>query len=195
MSNQDERDEYGKVWDDRGTKQLGKFTEHPWGYTIKIVGGIVAFFVVLSLLGNAFGIVNIYWQAEQSKLTIKPRVTQATYQTGNALHFISYFHDQCNTIYADNQQVANALSTLQADQATLAGIPSSNPIAQQQAANSVQTDQTDLLGVKDQLANDVADYDAKSATQTANPFKANDLPYRISLTGKGLVKGSLGSCH
>lgn len=198
MSNKDVRGEYDKVWDDRGTKQYGDFTDHPTRYSLKIIvgviGGIVAFVVVISLIANAFGVVNVYWQAQQAKLTVEPRVTKATYGTSNALHFIAYFHDQCNTINSDNQQAANAASTLKNDQATLAGIPSSNPIAQQQAANSVQADQTNLLGVKDQLSNDVTDYDSKSATQTANPFKAAGLPYRISLNKNGLLKGSI-NCH
>ena len=168
-----------QVWEERSLKRYGQFTDHPWRFTAVVVGGIIAFVLLLSLVGNITGIANVYWGAEKAKLTVNPRVTQATYGTDNALQNIAYFHNQCNTILADQQNVINAKQTLTTDQATLKS--ATDPIAQQQAGTAVTQDQSTLTGTKDQLSNDVRDYDAKSATQTANPFKANNLPYRISV--------------
>lgn len=187
------RSEYlDEKWSQRSLRAYSDFTEHPVRTTGLWVGSIVAFFLILGLIGNAFGIANVYWQAEQAKLTVKPRVTQATYGTDNALSNISYFHNQCNTILADNQNVTNAQVTLTQDRATLAS--ATDPIAQSQDGQAVSQDNTNLLGAKDQLSNDVRDYDSKSATQTANPFKANNLPYRIDLAPNGTLQGTV-NCH
>lgn len=186
----DRYDDLNKVWDDRAHKTYGRFTDRPVRTILYAVGGIVAFCLALSLIGNATGIVSIYWQAEKAKLTVNPRVTQQVYSTGNALHNIAYFHDQCNTILADEQNVVNAQTQLKTDEATFHA--TTDPIAQQQAGTAVTQDQTTLTGTKDQLSNDVRDYDSKSATQTANPFKAANLPYRINISpATGEVEGTI----
>lgn len=186
-------DDVNKVWDDRGFKAYSDFTDKPVKTTVVWVATIIGVLLALSLIGNALGVANIYWQAEQAKLTVNPRVTKATYGTDNALHNIAYFHDQCNTILADQQNVVNAEETLKVDQATLK--ETSDPIAQQQAGSAVAQDQTAVLGARDQLSTDVRDYDSKSATQTAAPFKAANLPARITINpSTGLLSGTV-ECH
>ena len=178
-----------RVWDDRTFGAYASITDHPWRW----VGGIVAVIIGLTLLGNALDIVSVYWNAEKAKATVNGRVTQATYGTDNALSNIAYFHNQCNTILTDQQNVVNAKSTLATDQGVFNA--AATPIGQEQAGQTVSQDETALLGSKDQLSTDVRDYDAKSATQTANPFKAANLPYRISINpSTGLLEGSV-NCH
>jgi hypothetical protein len=184
-----------EVWDDRTFKWYADFTDHPGRTILTWAVTIIAFVLILGLIGQLTGIANVYWGAEKAKITAPARVTQSTYGTDNVLHNVSYFHDQCNTILADQQNVVNARATLKQDQAAFNAIPASNPIAQQQAASSLQQDQVNLVGAKDQLSNDVRDYDSKSATQTANPFKAHNLPYRISLNPvTGELAGPI-NCH
>lgn len=185
-------DEVGKAWDDRVARAAVRLTDNPKRTALKWGAGLTAFLLVMLVIGNALSITNVFWNAEKAKLTVQPRVTQQTYSTGNALHFISYFHSQCNTILADEQAYENALSQLAVDQKTLSSV--TDPIAQQQAGQAVSTDNTDAVGAKDQLSNDVRDYDARSADQTAEPFKAAGLPHRIDLTGKGLLDGNI-NCH
>jgi hypothetical protein len=178
------------VWNERLFRRYADFTDHPVRTVTTWIVSIVVVVALLGVIGNALGIANVYWQAEQAKLTVNPRVTQAVYGTSNALVNIAYFHNQCNTILADQTNVENATTTLAQDKATLAS--ASDPIAQQQAGQAVTQDDVNLLGAKDQLSTDVRDYDSKSATQTANPFKAHNLPYRIQINPTtGLLAGSV----
>lgn len=190
-------DDLDKVWDDRTFKAYADFTDHPVKTTLVWVGTVLALLLALSLIGNALGIANIYWQAEQAKLTINPRVTRTTYSTQNALVNIAYYHNQCNTITVDEAQVANAAAALASDKQQFAA--ATDPITQSQLGSQVSTDNTNLFGIKNQLQNDVGDYNAKSATQTSNPFKANNLPYRIVVNTDGKAIDSIThqpvNCH
>jgi hypothetical protein len=188
----DRWDDLGKKWDDKSYKHASDLTNNTRWTIVKYSVAFIVFLVVLTLVGNALSIVNVFWGADKAKITEPARVTQATYSTGNALVNIAYFHAQCQDILADQQNYQNALQTLAVDQNTLKTV--SDPIAQEQAGSAVSQDQSAVLGVKDQLANDVAEYNAKSATQTANPFKAHNLPYRFVLNGHGLLDGS-PSCN
>lgn len=189
MTDQDRYADLDKVWDDRAFKWYSDFTHHPGRAIATWLATLIAVCFVLSLIGNATGIVSVYWQAEKAKLTVKPRVTQQVYSTGNALSNISYFHRQCNNVLADQQNVQNAVQQLGVDKQTFQA--TSDPIAQQQAGTAVTQDESTLTGTKDQLSNDVRDYNAHSADQTSNPFKAAGLPYRIQLNKQGLLKGSV----
>lgn len=202
MSAPDRRsDDLDKVWDDRGLKAYGEFTDQPIKTGIKwtaltiggAIAGVVVLIVVITMIAGLLSTGNAFFQAQQAKLTVKPRVTQATYGTDNALVNIAYFHNQCNDVLADEQNVINAKKQLSLDRQTLA--QTTDPIAQQQAGTAVTQDVTQVTGTEDQLSNDVRDYDSKSATQTANPFKANNLPYRISVNPTtGELAGNV-SCH
>lgn len=189
MTDEDRYGDLDQVWSDRAFKWYADFTDHPVCSIATWVASIVALCAVLSLIGNATGIVSIYWQAEKAKLTVNPRVTQQVYSTGNALSYISYFHRQCNNVLADQQNVQNAEQQLIVDKQTFAA--TSDPIAQQQAGTAVTQDESVLIGTKDQLSNDVRDYNAHSADRTSNPFKASGLPVRIQLNKQGLLKGSV----
>lgn len=161
-----------------------------WGVVILIL------VFVLTLLSNAVGIASIYWNAGVAKLTAGPRVTQAVYgNANNIISNISYFHNQCNDIITDQQNVENAISTLGADKDAAASATQGDPIGESEALQTVQEDNVALLGVKDQLSFDVRDYDSKSANYTNNPFKAANLPYRISVDpSTGLLAGNV-NCH
>lgn len=178
-----------EVWEDRSFKAYAHFTDHPWRWVV----GAIAVIVALSLVGNVLGVISVYWGAERAKLTAPGRVTQATYGTSNVLRNIAYFHDQCNTILVDEQNVRNGRVALQVDQTTLSA--ATDPIAQEHAGQAVEQDATNINGAIDQLSVDVRAYDAKSATQTANPFKAHNLPYRISINPQTGLLASSVNCN
>src|SRR5207248_4697388 len=65
---------------------------------VKWTAIIVAVVVFLSVIGNALGIVNVFWQAKRAKLTAQPRVTSKVYETENIIAQVNRFHERCTGV-------------------------------------------------------------------------------------------------
>jgi hypothetical protein len=155
------------------------------GWIAAGVAGVVLLIVVL----NALSVVSVFWQADKAQITVPAREKIFRYGTGNAVTNIAYFHTQCNDVLGDEQNVVNATQALRQDSRDSR---STDPIKASQAQSLLQQDETYLIGAKDQLSNDVRDYDARSASSLSAPFKESGLPQRISIDPRsGELAGSV----
>lgn len=148
--------------------------------TLAIVGGFVGFvalvLVVLALAG-VFEVAGQKQQAIVSKATAGDRVTQRTFSTDNAFNAVAFFHNTCNDAHRDANIVRSNLTKQQADER--AAKLETDPLRQQQALDRLDQDNQAVAGAKQQLQDDAASYNAKSANYTQSPFKDEGLPYRI----------------
>lgn len=156
-----------------------KFTAHPWRQVAKWFAGALAICLLLSVVGNALGIVSVFWGAEKAKITNPARVTQKVYDPNNTIAQISFFHNQCEQVNADAQIVSQNAQTYLNDKQVLANAAS--PIEQQQARDTLLQDQQNITGPKNALVSRAADYNSRSEQSTANVFKDSGLPGKINV--------------
>lgn len=173
---QRERDE---VWDRRADRAADSLTYHPWWTALKWGLGLLAVLLVLSVVGNAFGILSVWWGGEQAQITNPSRVKQQVFDPNNTIAQISFFHNQCEGVNADAQIVSQNAATYLADKRVLAG--ATDPISQQQARDALLQDQQNITGPRNALVQRAADYNSRSQQSTANVFKGHGLPRRIDV--------------
>lgn len=168
-------------------KNPGRFIAF-WGFIL--LGAII----LLTLIGNALGIANIYWQAEKAKLTIKPRITQQIYTPENAFAQINFFHDQCRGVVADLNIFKNNRERYEAD--VQAAHLETDPIKRQADIEALSTEQQDVTGALNAAQQAAQAYNSQSAKYTATPFKDHNLPYRIELpAGEAAAANFIVNCQ
>lgn len=161
---------------DRALNVYSKWTTHPIRTTSFWVGSIVAFFVALSLIGNLFGVANIYWQAEQSKLTLKPRLTIYSNSTGNAVAQKAFFTSTCNDVRAaySNWQIAEQnVITLEAN--------IKSGVVQDPTGATMEQTQSIAQGLETAVPTAAAAYNARAANSTANQYIPSGYPKSINV--------------
>jgi hypothetical protein len=147
--------------------------------TILKLGGItVAVIVALTVLANAIGIASIYWSAESAKITAAPRVTQSIYGTENIIAKVALFHDRCTGVVRDLNVFQNNYQRFIADKEA---VKTATGLEAQSAKESMSNDISDYTAALNVAQEDAASYNSASAQYTQNPFKSQNLPYRIEL--------------
>lgn len=151
-----------------------------WTLLKAAVIGTVIVLVCVALVGLATT-GSVFFAGTAAKVTNPSRVQQKVYDPNNTIAQIAFFHNTCNTAAAQFRIVQNNQKRLKADEH--AAQFATSPIQQQQAVDSLASDQTDVTGAQNALETTVADYNSRSAQSTANVFKDNDLPERLSADG------------
>lgn len=175
----DPRDER---WRQRADREYSRATYHPWLTATKWLLLVVLVGVVLAGLAGLLSTGSVFFAGQKAKITNPARVQRQVYDPNNTIAQIAFFHNTCNTAAAQQRIVQTNEARYRADQ-TAAHL-STSPIQQQQAIESLSQDATDVAGAKNALETTVADYNSRSAQSTANVFKDNNLPDRLSATGQ-----------
>ena len=155
------------------------FENNPVKTFLKAFGILFAIVIVLSIIGNATGIVSIYWQAEEAKITAAPKVTRQVYQPENIISQVYFFTTTCEDVGKDYANWHSNEADYQRE-IQIAGNARTQGEATQ-ANNAAQQLTTAVSGALQQLQQDAASYNARSINYTANPFKDRSLPYRIEV--------------
>lgn len=172
-----------KKWEDRTERSFENFTNHPKTYLAKLVGIVVVVIVALSLIGNALGIANIYWQATKAKITAAPRVTTQVYDTNNIIAQVKFFHDKCVGVKEKVNIFQNNYARYQNN--LRAAELQTDPLQRQVALDALGPAQADVTAALNGAQSDAAEYNSAAANPTINPFRTifsqNNLPERIEL--------------
>lgn len=164
-------------------REAGRFADHPKRTTAKWVAYGIAVLVALSVIGNALGIANIYWEAGKAKLTAAPRVTKAVYSTENIIQQVNLFHERCNQVQEKIKVFENNYERLTADR--VAAKDQTDPLERYAAVQGLVGDQQDVTAALNAAQGSAAEYDAAAASPTSAPFRTifsqHGLPTRIDL--------------
>lgn len=156
-----------------------RFNEKPGRTTAKWLGSFLVLILALTLVGNAFGVANIYWEAAKARITASPRVEKKVYEPENIINQVYYFTTTCEDVGRDYANWKNNEADYQRE-LQLANTARTQGEATQ-ANNAAQQLSTAVSGALQQVQQDAAAYNARSINYTANPFKTHGLPYRITV--------------
>jgi hypothetical protein len=179
-----------QVWDRRAERAADKWTHHPFRQAVKWALGLLVAFALLSLVGNALGIVNVYWHAEvaEQKRPARERLRIQT-DVDRTLREYERFHEQCEDVVRLNRQVSRA----EADAKALAETykDAKDPFGQNaQEIADTRRQASALADQRDQVA---ADYNARARQQkTAGQFRDAGLPYQIEPPYENVACGTGG---
>lgn len=122
---------------------------------------------------------SIFFRGEAAKRTVNERTNLKVFTPENKIAQIAFFHDACQTVNQQLRVVENNQARLEVDQKNAAF--AKDPVRQQVAIKSIETDQQDVTGAKNALVGTVATYNSRSRQSTADVFKDGGLPDQISI--------------
>jgi hypothetical protein len=161
---------------------MEKFVQKPVRSSIKILLIVLAIWFLLSLIANAIGIANIYWQAEKAKVTAAPRVTSKVYETENIIAKVAFFHEKCTNVVKDLHVFENNYERYLADKETAR---TTTGLEARSASEALSNDQSDYTAALNVAQEDAANYNAASDNPTIKQFRTifsqHGLPEHIEL--------------
>ncbi len=164
--------------DDQWNRRYERSSKRPLTETLRWSLGVTIIVLILVAVVGLATTGSVSFGAFQAKHTAKARVTQRVYDPTNIISQVAFFHDKCNAVVKDLNVARNNAQRLKTDERLAT---STDPIKQQQAAQSLANDQSDFTGALNVAQQDAADYNSRSAQYTANPFKDQGLPYCITV--------------
>lgn len=154
-----------------------KFNEKPGRMIAKWLGLLLVVVLALTVVGNAFGVANIYWEGAKARATAAPRVEKAVYNPENIINQVYFFTTTCEDVGRDYANWKSNEADYQRE-LQLAQTARTQGEATQ-ANNAAQQLSTAVSGALQQVQQDAAAYNARSINYTAKPFKTHGLPARI----------------
>jgi hypothetical protein len=122
-------------------------------------------------------------------------VTKQVYETENIIQKVALFHDKCTKVVADLNIFQNNYQRYLADKQAAAN-PAATTLERQSVAASLANDVSDYTAPLNVVQEDAAAYNSASAQYTQNPFKAQNLPYRIEVPpGASAAYAYHVNCH
>lgn len=162
-------------WD----KREERFEKHPIAYTGWWALGITLVVLGIIALVGVATTGSIFFNSAASNVTLKPRINVQRNDTNNAVASITFFHQTCTDAQAQLRIVENNQARYDAD--LKAARDTTDPIAAQQAVQSLVSAQSDVTGAENVLQTTVANYNAKAANSLNAKFRESGLPERIVL--------------
>jgi hypothetical protein len=170
------------TFEDKAEAEANRFNEKPGRTSAKWLGIVVAVVLLLTVLGNALGIVSVFWSAEKAKITAAPRVTSKVYETENIIAKVTLFHEKCTDVIADLNTFQNNYQRYVADKEALKG---ATGLEAQSGREALPNDVSDYTAALNVAQSDAATYNAEAANPTAAEFRTifsqHGLPVRIDL--------------
>lgn len=163
------------IWD----RRLDRAERHPFLSLFYWAAGITLVVLAITAIVGLATTGSVFFQAAAAKKTVGARTDIKVYTPENKIAQISFFHDTCQRVNALIVTVQNNQARYNADLRTAE--LSKDPVRQQQATDALTSDNSDVTGAKNALANAVADYNSRSRQSTANVFKGSGLPDQITL--------------
>lgn len=179
--------------EDRGSKIADEFGDKPLWAAFKWGVGLILVITALVLVISVISTGSVFFNAAKAKITAAPRVTSKIYETENIISKVALFHDKCNKVVADLKIFQNNYGRYLADKQTAV---SATGLERTSAEQSLSNDISDYTAPLNVVQEDAANYNSASAQYTQNPFKAQNLPYRIEIpAGASAVYAAHIECH
>jgi hypothetical protein len=174
-NNQDHWEDLSSQWENRALKHAGDATEYPGLTALKWGLGLVVVLLVLSIVGNALGVVNVYWQAEQAQVTAPARVKIITYDPQNIIAQKAFFTTTCNDMNADlGSWKTNEAAVAQLEQQIKDGI------IQDPTGATLQQAESQAQGPQAAVYQAAAAYTARAQNPVYNKFIPAGYPTSIA---------------